>query len=160
TGYLCNIKQLDQLVRAEAIPRAAAELRRHGWRLTAERLLLAVWTHVRDRAPTPARFERLELLVTPVLRYAVHRARPDMIMLTQQFEFSAAHRLHAPQLSDEQNRAVFGKCNNPHGHGHNYVVEVTVAGEPDARTGALLALPAFEQIVSERVIEPLDHKHL
>ena len=83
-----------------------------------------------------------------------------MILLTQQFEFSASHRLHCPELSDEQNRQTFGKCNNPHGHGHNYLLEVTVAGTPDPRTGAVLPLPAFEQLVKERVIDRLDHKHL
>ena len=55
---------------------------------------------------------------------------------------------------------MFGKCNNPNGHGHNYVVEVTISGELDGRTGAVLPLPRFEQIVSERVISLLDHKHL
>ena len=101
-----------------------------------------------------------ELLATPGLRYAIQREYPGMILLTQQFEFSAAHRLHCPQLSDEQNRRTFGKCNNPQGHGHNYLLEVTVAGPPDAATGAVLPLPQFEQIVKEQVIDRLDHKHL
>ena len=83
-----------------------------------------------------------------------------MVYLTQQFELSAAHRLHCPSLSDEQNRATFGKCNNPSGHGHNYLLEVTLAGRPDERTGALLPLPRFEEIVKSQVIDVLDHKHL
>lgn len=83
-----------------------------------------------------------------------------MVQLTQSFEFSAAHRLHVPRLSDEENRRVFGKCNNPNGHGHNYVVEVSVSGRPDAQTGCLLPLPRFEEIVKARVIDRLDHTHL
>ena len=83
-----------------------------------------------------------------------------MVLLTQQFEFSAAHRLHCPQLSAEENRRTFGKCNNPGGHGHNYLLEVTVIGTPDPKTGAVLSLPQFEQTVQERVIDRLDHKHL
>ncbi|MBX9652136.1 6-carboxytetrahydropterin synthase [bacterium] len=82
-----------------------------------------------------------------------------MIHLTEQFEFSASHRLHCPGLSDQENKTLFGKCNNPSGHGHNYVVEVTVEGKPDS-TGRLLALPDLEQIVNRAVIDRFDHKHL
>ena len=82
-----------------------------------------------------------------------------MIRLSQKFEFSAAHRLHNPALSDEQNRATFGKCNNPHGHGHNYELQFTLVGEPTDR-GVLVDVPAFERIVSETVIDRFDHRHL
>jgi len=160
TGYLCNIRELDELIRRFAIPHAAAELERCGWRLSAERLLQAVWRAVAERTPPPARLVRLELLTTPFVRYAIEREAPAMVELTQQFEFSAAHRLHCPQLSDEQNLTLFGKCNNPQGHGHNYLVDVTVVGEPDAKTGAVLPLPRFEQIVKQRVIDVFDHQHL
>lgn len=160
TGYLCNTSVIDELLRRHAIPYAADELQRHGWRISAERLLQAVWGQVTRRMPEGTSLERLELLTTPFLRYAVDREEPEMVQLTQQFEFSAAHRLHCRELSEEENRRTFGKCNNPNGHGHNYVVEVTVAGVPDQKTGALLPLPRFEQIVKERVIDQLDHQHL
>jgi 6-pyruvoyltetrahydropterin/6-carboxytetrahydropterin synthase len=160
TGYLCNISVLDELLRRHAIPYAADELQRHGWRMSAERLLQAVWREVAPQAPGKTALERLELLTTPFLRYAIDREEPEMVCLTQQFEFSAAHRLHCPRLSDEENRQVFGKCNNPTGHGHNYLVEVTVAGVPGAKTGAVLPLPRFEAIVKERVVDVFDHKHL
>lgn len=160
TGYLCNIALIDDLLRRHAIPYAAAQLRRRGWRMSAEQLLAALWRRLRDRKPGGARLVRLELLATPYLKYAIDREKPEMVQLTQQFEFSAAHRLHCARLSDDENRRTFGKCNNPNGHGHNYVLEVTVAAEPDAKTGAVLPLPLFEQIVKERVIDALDHKHL
>ena len=83
-----------------------------------------------------------------------------MVEITQSFEFSAAHRLHVPAFSDERNREVFGKCNNPSGHGHNYVVEVSIAGRPDPHSGCILPLPQFEAIVRQHVIDVLDHKHL
>ncbi len=160
TGYLCNISRLDRLLREHAIPFAADELQRHGWRRSAEQLLSAIWKRLAPRTPDNASLVRLELFTTPFLRYAIVREEPEMVQLTQQFEFAAAHRLHCPAFSEEENRRLFGKCNNPNGHGHNYLVEVTVAGAPDGKTGAVLPLPRFEQIVSGRVIEVLDHKHL
>lgn len=160
TGYVCNISVIDQILRQHAIPHTAESLRQHGWRLAAERLLMDVWRAVSAEAPPRAPLVQLELLATPHLRYRIVREAPTMVLLTQQFEFSAAHRLHCPALSEEDNRRTFGKCNNPSGHGHNYLVEVTVAGVPDEKTGAVLPLPRFEQIVKERVIDVLDHKHL
>lgn len=160
TGYLCNIKIIDDLLRTHAIPHAAACLERHGWRMSAERLLADIWRPVAANAPAHAPLARLELLTTPTLSYALHAEDLTVVHLTQQFEFSAAHRLHCPDLSDEENRATFGKCNNPRGHGHNYLLEVTVAGAPDPKFGAVLPLPRFEQIVKDQVIDRLDHTHL
>lgn len=83
-----------------------------------------------------------------------------MIELTQSFEFSAAHRLHVAALSDAENQSTFGKCNNPRGHGHNYQVDITIAGRPDPASGCVLPLPQFEALVKQHVIDRLDHKHL
>ncbi len=82
-----------------------------------------------------------------------------MVRLSQKFEFSASHRLHNPSLSDADNRATYGKCNNVAGHGHNYEVQVTLIGTPDER-GVLVDIPTFERTVAERVIDRFDHKHL
>ena len=82
-----------------------------------------------------------------------------MVRLSQKFEFSATHRLHNPALSAEENCRIFGKCNNPHGHGHNYEVQVTLAGEPNA-SGVLIDVPAFEKIVAGAVIDRFDHRNL
>jgi 6-pyruvoyltetrahydropterin/6-carboxytetrahydropterin synthase len=82
-----------------------------------------------------------------------------MTYLKHTFDFAASHRLHNPLKSDEENLAVFGKCNNPHGHGHNYRFEVTLRGEPDD-DGFLINFYELERIVDEAVVEPLDHKHL
>jgi 6-pyruvoyltetrahydropterin/6-carboxytetrahydropterin synthase len=160
TGYLCNITVLDRVLREHAIPHIADALLRHGWRMPAEVLLRDIWSRVGARTPAGIPLVALELDVTPHLHYTIRREHPDMVYLTQQFEFAAAHRLHCPEMTDEQNRAVFGKCNNPNGHGHNYVLAITICGKPEAETGMVLPLPQFETIVKERVIDRLDHKHL
>jgi 6-pyruvoyltetrahydropterin/6-carboxytetrahydropterin synthase len=83
-----------------------------------------------------------------------------MVYVTRKAEFSAAHRLFNPKFSDEQNEAIFDKCNNPSGHGHNYIVEVTVAGEPNPATGYVMDLKKLSRLLDEEVIEKVDHKHL
>jgi len=83
-----------------------------------------------------------------------------MVYLTRRYRFSAGHRLHNDALSAEENRRVYGKCNNPNGHGHNYLLEVTVAGPIDPATGMVFDLAKLDEIVTERVIEKLDHKNL
>jgi 6-pyruvoyltetrahydropterin/6-carboxytetrahydropterin synthase len=75
-------------------------------------------------------------------------------------EFSASHVYDNPAFSAEENRRVFGKCNNPHGHGHNYTLEVTIAGEPDPRTGMVLDLKELKEILQREVVERMDHRHL
>lgn len=83
-----------------------------------------------------------------------------MIKLTRKLEFSAAHFYHNPKFSAEENRGIFGKCNNPHGHGHNYVLEVTVAGEPHPETGMILDLKELKEILDREVTARFDHRHL
>ncbi len=83
-----------------------------------------------------------------------------MVYVTRRAQFSASHRLHNPKLSEEENRRIYDKCNNPSGHGHNYDVEVTVAGEPDPETGMVIDLKLLKRLIHEYVIEQLDHKHL
>ncbi len=83
-----------------------------------------------------------------------------MIYLTRRYRFSASHRLHSPRLSEEENQRVFGKCNNPGGHGHNYVLEVTVSGEPDLKTGMVVDLAQLDRFVGEEVLERFDHAYL
>jgi 6-pyruvoyltetrahydropterin/6-carboxytetrahydropterin synthase len=82
------------------------------------------------------------------------------IHLWRRYRFSASHRLHRAQLSEEENRALYGKCNNPYGHGHNYVVEVAVSGPVDRATGMIANLADLDAFVESEVIEPFDHKYL
>ncbi|HEX4032536.1 MAG TPA: 6-carboxytetrahydropterin synthase [Terracidiphilus sp.] len=78
----------------------------------------------------------------------------------RRYGLSASHRLHVDTLSAEQNRAAYGKCNNPHGHGHNYVVEVLVGGEPAADTGMVVNLADLDAVVNAQVVERFDHSNL
>ncbi len=82
-----------------------------------------------------------------------------MVYVTKRLTFSASHRLHNPKFSDEWNKEVFDKCNNPNGHGHNYVLEVTIAGEPNPDTGYVIDLKILKKIVENIIIDKVDHKH-
>ncbi|GFT60932.1 6-pyruvoyl tetrahydrobiopterin synthase [Nephila pilipes] len=83
-----------------------------------------------------------------------------IVYITRIESFSAAHRLHSPNLSQEENKCIYGKCNNPNGHGHNYKVEVTVKGKVDPVTGMVMNITDLKKILQETVMELLDHKHL
>src|SRR3984957_6251261 len=80
--------------------------------------------------------------------------------LTRRYRFAASHRLHSAQLGEEENKLVYGKCNNPYGHGHNYVVEVAVSGPVDQATGMIANLADLVALVESEIIEPLDPKYL
>lgn len=84
----------------------------------------------------------------------------SIVEITRREEFSASHRLHNPALSAEENRRLYGICNNPNGHGHNYELEVTVRGDVPARTGMVMNLTDLMRILRERVLPRVDHKHL
>jgi 6-pyruvoyltetrahydropterin/6-carboxytetrahydropterin synthase len=83
-----------------------------------------------------------------------------MVYLTRKAEFAASHYYHNPELSPEENRRIFGKCNNPNGHGHNYVVEVTVKGDVDARSGFVVDLKELKDILNREVLDAMDHRFL
>ena len=82
------------------------------------------------------------------------------VYVTRKMHFNAAHRLHTDQLSDSENAELYGPCNNVHGHGHNYDLEVTVRGEPDPVTGMVIDLTELKSIINTHVIDKMDHKHL
>ncbi len=82
------------------------------------------------------------------------------IELGRRYHFAASHRLHSPHLSAEENCRVFGKCNNPFGHGHNYVVEISVSGNLDPATGMIANLADLDGFVERHVLEAFDHKSL
>ena len=83
-----------------------------------------------------------------------------MVYVTRRVNFSAAHRLFNPTFSEEQNEQVFDKCNNFFGHGHNYVIDVTVKGMPDPQTGYVIDLKQLKAILEEHILSKVDHKHL
>ncbi len=81
------------------------------------------------------------------------------ISLTRKYSFSAAHRLHSDTLSEQDNQRIYDKCNNYYGHGHDYFVEITVAGKPDPETGMIISLPKLDQIINDFLVT-MEHKHL
>ncbi len=87
-------------------------------------------------------------------------ARNPQVTVTRRLHFSAAHRVHNPAMSDEENRRTFGKCNNPNWHGHNYILDVSVKGGLDERTGYVIDLSRIKEIVTREVIDKVDHRNL
>jgi len=156
-GCMLNIKEIDQVVRQKGVSLVTAFVQRR--RFGGGGVLLAkLYDLLRDSWPG-AQLHHLRLSLSPALSLKIFASEYPMIRLSEKFEFSASHRLHNPALGDEENRRLFGKCNNPLGHGHNYIVQVTLSGKPDVN-GIIIEIPKFEQIVSSAVIEPLDHRNL
>lgn len=83
-----------------------------------------------------------------------------MVLVTRKAHFNAAHRLHNPSKSDDWNAKTFGKCNYPNWHGHNYTIEVTVAGAPNKENGYVIDLGKLKEIIEEKILEPCDHRNL
>jgi 6-pyruvoyltetrahydropterin/6-carboxytetrahydropterin synthase len=111
--------------------------------------------------PVEVRLTGLRLEEMPTLSAELDLDQdPTMMTLTRSYEFAASHRLDSPLLSHQENLDLFGKCNNPAGHGHNYVLEVSVSGVPDATSGMILNLTDLDEVVSELVVDRYDHKNL
>jgi 6-pyruvoyltetrahydropterin/6-carboxytetrahydropterin synthase len=83
-----------------------------------------------------------------------------IVRLNRRYAFAASHRLHSPELSDEENRSVYGKCNNPLGHGHNYEIELTVRGPVDSTTGRVVDLAALDALTEKEVLAPFRYRNL
>ena len=157
TGYVCNIKTLDDALR-ETINQQITTKRDSTNRL--DELLARLANRIEGNLPAGLNWVDLELSVTPQFSLKVKRESRQMTFLTKQFEFSAAHRLHCDELSDAENVATFGKCNNPSGHGHNYVLEITVSGAKESSSGRLPVHDQLDSTVKRLVIDRFDHKHL
>lgn len=176
TGMVLNIVDLKQLLQEVVVESLDGEFLTiehpvcRGRVPTSENLVRYLWQGLeqglrllveRDPSAQTARLQRIRLAENRWL--SVDCARKEevpIVLLTRTYEFSAAHRLHSPRLSDEQNHEIFGKCNNPYGHGHNYVLEVTVQGDIDERTGMMVDLTYLDGVVEEHVVRRYDHKNL
>src|SRR5215475_13229850 len=80
--------------------------------------------------------------------------------LTRRYKFSASHRLHCESMSEEENRRVFGKCNNPFGHGHNYVLEVTISGDPDPSSGLIVPVSQLDRLVADKILRLFHNRYI
>lgn len=124
---------------------------------TTENLVDYIWKSLEHRFES-CELHRIRLHENHYL--SAEKEAGSMIQLTRKYHFCAAHRLHSEHLSPEENIKLFGKCNNPHGHGHNYYLDVTVKGEPDPVTGMIINLVKLDEIVEREVLDKVDHKHL
>jgi len=122
---------------------------------TTEALVRVIWQRLAAHLPLVA----LRLYESPGL-WADYLGHGMDAFLTIRTHFAAAHRLARPELSQEDNEAIYGKCARPHGHGHNYLVDVTVRGGIDPRTGMVCDLAALQRLVDDLVVEPFDHTFL
>lgn len=163
TGFLCNVKAIDGLLRSIVTGRSMSTATPS----TAEELVQVVYQELLEHWDHESTIVSVCLALSPFLCYSIVAENKmnlssdqHIVQLTEQFEFSAAHRLHCQELSDEENQQLFGKCNNLAGHGHNYVFEVTVSDQLDSRRGTVIELEEFESIVKRLVVDRLDHKHL
>jgi len=175
TGMVVNIKDVDAVLKAQVVGVLGGKLLDVEVPAfldtppTLENLVRLIWDRCRPALPAQSALARVTLWATPTLRaelstfYAPDILTPyevPMLTVTRTYDFSASHRLHSRTLTDQENAEIFGKCNWENGHGHNYEVEVTLAGDADPRTGRIWGLDRLDRIVDEEVLKPYDHKHL
>lgn len=156
TGYFINIKHIDKAVHEHVLPcfhRALAVPGGVPMGGLMRGLIGALNPPLHDSVVLVA------LRLTPTYQIALRSHDMDHVLIRQRYEFSAAHRLHVPGLSDAENREVFGKCNNPAGHGHNYRLEVAVRVPIDQR-GRTADVEHIDALINRHAVERLDHKHL
>jgi len=160
SGMLINIKNVDHILRQRAVPVISHYYHHTPPARRGGADLLPVLFATLQPALAPHTLAALTLALSPYLRLAVVHKETAVVLLTERFEFSAAHRLHNPALNAAENAELFGLCNNPNGHGHNYELEVTVAGLPDPATGTVVPVAHLQRIVKQHVLDAFDHKHL
>jgi 6-pyruvoyltetrahydropterin/6-carboxytetrahydropterin synthase len=160
TGMLINIKQLDAVMRKHGVPFVREAYYERPRPPPGPGHVVSGLADLLRTQFLPHHLTALRLAPSPYLSFAVTDREPNMVQVALRFEFSAAHRLHAESLSSEQNIHIFGRCNNPNGHGHNYEMEVTITGPADPKTGHVMAIGELQRIVNERIVDVFDHKHL
>lgn len=158
-GWFINIRHIDNAARDHIVPflQRTLALTTDASAAPMGRLMVRILELLEPALKGAA--EQIALELTPFYHLVIRRADMSQVIVKHEYEFSAAHRLHVSTLSDEENVRVFGKCNHPAGHGHNYRVQVAVRSPIDPR-GHILPVSALDKIVDEHAIAKLDHKHL
>ena len=152
SGMVVNVTEINNALRSE-LGKQPVEIR------NAEVLLGWAWEAMRDKFEH-CRLRRLTLDIHKSLAITRDSEEPEMIQITTKYELAASHRLWNRKWDEQRNRQMFGKCSNPAGHGHNYLLEVTISGQPDAETGRVASPDDINRLVREQVIERFDHKNL
>ena len=166
-GMVINLATLDTLLKTEVLANYDHKHlnRQHpvfvgnpSLQPTCENITIEIWQRIAPSLPDGL-LHRVRLYEKST-RFTDYYGEGLMVYLTKVYEFSAAHRLHSHALSDTENLDIFGKCNNPAGHGHNYILEVTVKGNVDAKTGLVAGLNLLDEVVEKQVYTRFDYKHL
>jgi 6-pyruvoyltetrahydropterin/6-carboxytetrahydropterin synthase len=162
TGLLVNVSEIDKIVREFAVPVFARRIREQFQRgeHIPLRMLGETLSSVREHLAgnfEAGRLDRLTIALNPFRKLMMDAKAPGVLYFSEKFEFAATHKLWNDAFSEERNFEIFGKCANPTGHGHNYLVEVTVATDAD---GPPLEVGEFEQIVDSYLMQLVDHKNL
>lgn len=168
-GMVVNIKDIDAILKQrvlaplnlkslnDEVPDFASQTP------TTENLLRWIGERLQD-LPEPARLTHLRLdeyeLLYGELIMTTANLSEARVQITRIYEFAASHRLHVAALPEDENRSLFGKCTNPNGHGHNYILEVTVSGTVDPETGMIAPLDVLDRVVHEEVVDRYDHQNL
>jgi 6-pyruvoyltetrahydropterin/6-carboxytetrahydropterin synthase len=162
TGFIVNVSDIDYIVRKYTVPVFSTKIRKSFSSLKhlslgeIEKTLKEIWVILSDKFNSAKVFE-ICLKLNPFRKITMDSSNNNVIYFSEKFEFAAMHKLWNDQLSDERNFQVFGKCGNPAGHGHNYIVEVTICKTVDDKD---FSICNFEQIVETELIRLLDHKNL
>lgn len=160
-GMVLNLSDVKHVIKKEVTSQLDFSFLNDAWPEfqqtlpTTENMARVIWQKLAPHLP----IVRIQLFEHPQL-WAEYMGNSTEAYLTLSTHFSAAHRLAHPSLSDEDNANIYGKCARPHGHGHNYHLEVTVKGDIHPRTGMLVDLGALQQVVDNYVVEPFDHTFL
>ncbi len=160
-GMVLNLSEVKHVIKREVTSQLDFSYLNEVWPEfqttlpTTEYLAQVIWRRLAPHLP----IVKIQLFEHPEL-WAEYTGNGMEAYLTISTHFSAAHRLASPRLSYEENLEIYGKCARPHGHGHNYHLEVTVRGEVDPRTGMIADLGKLQQVIEECVVEPFDHTFL
>lgn len=163
-GMVVNIKWIDDILKERVVARFDQksindEIPEFAHQSSSLENLLRHFRETLRDLPGNVELTALKLEETPLL-YGEWQLENDMITITRSYEFAASHRLDVPELGHEENVRLFGKCNNPNGHGHNYVLEVTVSGEIAEPSGMMVDLGELDEVVNREVVDRYDHKNL
>jgi len=162
TGFLVNVSEIDRNVREFAVPIFAERIKtnfhaaKHIGLSELAALLVSTWDRLNDKFGT-AKLNGLSLKLNPFRKIVINSKDLNMVYFSEKFEFAAMHKLWNDDFSEQHNMEVFGKCANPTGHGHNYIVEVTLE-MPKNRSD--FSIGDFEKIVDDDFIKLVDHKNL
>lgn len=161
TGFVVNVSEIDKEVRRSAVPVFAEKIREVYSKdqslsiLEICGILRLIWGKIRKKFG-PAEIKGVEVGLNPYRKVSIESEECGVFYFSEKFEFSAMHTLWNDKFSEDKNLEVFGKCANPAGHGHNYIIEVTIEQESDEK----LEIKEFERIVDSEFIQITDHKNL